>query len=297
MGHTHSATVEVMRVVLTSLEHALLDPQTSSYGAARQALAALERRSIPLILISSSPRAQVELTRLALELEHPFITEGGMALYVPEHYFPDSVLDKSWIHRPPYYVQALGVPYEQLRQMLRALRLLLQADMVGYGDWTDAELAVNLGCSVEVAHLNRQREYSEIFNYGGDPMLLQQAAAGLATDNGSPLRLRAIELSATRSQWLLTASLEPDPLQTAVQILLKCYQDHLGSGEISLGIGSELQDSSFLVVTKTAVALPSPYVQSLWAQARDSWRLAELPGPAGWNDVVLTWLEETDGDE
>jgi mannosyl-3-phosphoglycerate phosphatase len=286
-----------MRVVLTGLETGLLDRQSGSYGAARQALAALERRSIPLILISSYPRAQVDPVRLALELEHPFITEGGMALYVPEHYFPQSVLDPSWRHCSPYYVQEFGVGSEHVRQMLKPLRMMLQSDLVGYGDWTAVELALWLGCSVEMAQTARQREYSEIFSYTGDPMLLQQAAAGLVTEGGSPLRIRPIETSAPQSQWILSASHHPDPLQEATRILLQCYQDHLGVVETSLGIGSEPQDSSFLVLTKTAVALPSPQVQSLWAQARDNWQLADLPGPEGWNDVVLTWLEETDGDE
>lgn len=285
-----------MRLVITSLEHGLLDQQSDSYAAARQALAALERRSIPLILVSSRTRSEMDPIRQALELEHPFVVEGGLGVWVPEGYFPDGVLDPLWQKHPPFWVRELGSSYEPLRQVLRVLRSELQADLVGYGDWTTAELAVALGSSVEVAAAAQQRNYSEIFRYDGDPQLLQAVAAQYLTPTGDPLQVRRLDPAGESSLWRLTASRSPDPLQESVGLLLDCYREHLGAVELSLGIGSTPEDGGFLVLTQRAVALPSPTVQDLWAQARGGWILADLPGSEGWNDVVLTWLEETDGD-
>lgn len=166
-----------MRLVLTSLDGSLLDLESNSYGAARQALAALERRSIPLVLYSLRTRAQLEHVRRQLRLEHPFICEDGSAVYVPEHYFPAGILDEQWQHRPPYYVYALGLPYSRLRSILQQVRQDFHLDLIGFGDWTASELAAATGIPLEEAERAQQREYSEIFSYSGDPETLREAFA------------------------------------------------------------------------------------------------------------------------
>jgi predicted mannosyl-3-phosphoglycerate phosphatase (HAD superfamily) len=315
-----------MRIVLTGLDGSLLDAQTNSYGAARQALSALERRSIPLIPVSRRTRAQLEEIRQQLHLEHPFISEDGSALYLPEHYFPESILDRSWRHQPPYYAQILGLPYTRLRQILQVVREQYQLDLVAFGDWTVEELAVALGIPVAMAHLAQNREYSEIFRYSGDLDRLQQALAQQEqTLEGYRLQLQPLSPFPQLNQWYLTGksipakmamTTEVDPgavageeatsrrwggqmqgAQTAVHILLECYQRHLGS-VVALGIGSRPADVAWLKLTDSRVVLPSLHLNQVWSEAGENWHLAELPGPEGWNEAVLMWLEETDhGDE
>ncbi|MDX2270666.1 MAG: hypothetical protein NW237_01780 [Cyanobacteriota bacterium] len=288
-----------MRVVVTGLDGSLLDSQTNSYGAARQGLAALERRSIPLILFSYRTRRQLEEVRQQLHLEHPFLSEDGQGIYLPEDYFPLSILSSTWVHQPPYYTQSLGLPYAQLRQIVQEIRQQLQADLVGFGDWKTGELALAMGITPDQAERMQAREWSEIFSYGGDPERLETALHDQADRWGCRLHLRTL-LQAR--QYYLTGwpaqSAEPSEMQPrAVSLLLDSYRRHAGS-VMSLAIGSEPADAAFLRVASYPVVLPSAQSDMLWSEAGANWHLAELPGPAGWNDAVLTWLEETDhGDE
>lgn len=283
-----------MRVVLTSIDGCLLDPETNSYGAARQALAALERRSIPVILISQRTRAELEPLRTQLQLDHPFICEAGMALYLPQSYFPDSILDASWSHRSPYRFQTFGLPYDRLRQVLKEVRSQLQVDLLGYGDWTAMELAMALGISREEAEQMQQREFSEVFGYAGDPEPLRTA---LQTHSLSltehQLVISPLSFPSQIAQWYLTGAKRLDS-PTAVARVLECYRRQLGS-LTALGLGSGLSDREHLQQVQQAVVLPGPQSQQLWAQRQGNWQPGELPGPEGWNEVVLTWLEKTDG--
>ncbi len=297
-----------MRVVVTSVDGSLLDPETQGCGPARQALAALERRSIPLILASQRTRAQLEEIRHQLHLEHPFLSENGMAIYLPEQYFPESILDQTWQHQPPYYVRALGLPYANLRQILQAIRAELQVDLVGFGDWRTEELAVALGITPKAAELAQDREYSEVFSYAGDPERLQVTLQNQEQDLGGfrfelkPFAPAMAWPTSDLSQWFLTAWATGQEVESALsmatRILLSCYQRHLGT-VVSLGIGSRPEDRGFLAHVRRRVVLPGPHQDQVWTGEEEGWRRAELPGPEGWNEAVLTWLEETDhgGDE
>lgn len=273
-----------MRVIFTDLDGSLLDADSSSFGAARPALDALERRNIPVILVSSRTRAELEELRQTLRLDHPFICEDGAAAFVPLEYFPASILDESWSQREGYAYREMGFPYAHLRRVLKDVRAELQADIVGFGDWTEGELASTLGVPLAVAHLARQREYSEIFAYAGDRSRLETAV------HRHHLQLKPLKLPYLESSWYLSGDVDEG---AAVQVLLGCYQAHAGLVR-SLGLGDALSDAAFLSRTDTSIVLPGPQADALWAKRQPTWQKASLPGPAGWNDAVLDWLAATD---
>ncbi|MEO0852269.1 MAG: HAD hydrolase family protein, partial [Cyanobacteria bacterium J06648_11] len=232
-----------MRVVFTDLDGSLLDADSSSYGAARPALDALDRRNIPVILVSSRTRAELEELRQALELDHPFVCEDGAAVFIPIDYFPASILDESWSRREGYAYREMGFPYAHLRQVLKDVRAELQADIVGFGDWTEGELASTLGVSLEVAHLARQREYSEIFAYAGDRHRLEDAV------RRHHLQLKPLRTAHLEGNWYLSGDVDRG---SGVQVLLDCYRAHAGLVQ-SLGLGDALTDASFMRLTDASV--------------------------------------------
>ncbi len=285
-----------MRAVLTSIDGCLLDLETNSYGAARQALAALERRSIPLILISQRTRAEVEPLRTQLQSEHPFICEDGMGLYLPESYFPSSILDDSWISQPPYMLQRFGLGYDRLRQILKEVRAQLRADLLGYGDWTAVELAMAMGITAAEAQRMQQRQLSEVFGYTGDPVRLQVALKQCSQHlKEHRLEISPLAIPSQIAQWYLTGVHRSVSSAAAVDRVLECYRRHLGSVR-TLGVGSGLRDLKYLGRVQQAVVLPGPQSQQVMQQGDPHWQQMDLPGPEGWNEVVLTWLEKTDGD-
>ena len=52
-----------------------------------EALLEIERRNVPLVLSSNGTRAQLEPLRRKIGHAHPFITEGGGGLFIPDGYF------------------------------------------------------------------------------------------------------------------------------------------------------------------------------------------------------------------
>src|SRR5688572_1599674 len=74
-------------IFFTALEGALLDPDSQSWAGASEALEELQRRRVPLVLVGAGTRAQMEPLRRKLEQGHPFITENGGGLFLPDGYF------------------------------------------------------------------------------------------------------------------------------------------------------------------------------------------------------------------
>src|SRR6478736_2987735 len=74
-------------IVYTDLDCSLLDGTTYSYEAAIPALTALREQGIPLVLVSSKTRAEMEPLRQRLDLRDPFTVENGGAVSVPQGLF------------------------------------------------------------------------------------------------------------------------------------------------------------------------------------------------------------------
>jgi predicted mannosyl-3-phosphoglycerate phosphatase (HAD superfamily) len=76
-------------VVVTTVDRVLRDPHTRSCECARRALAVLADQGIPVVLIADTPADEMLDVLHELELEHPFVCDGGSALYVPRGYFSE----------------------------------------------------------------------------------------------------------------------------------------------------------------------------------------------------------------
>jgi mannosyl-3-phosphoglycerate phosphatase len=149
---THAADVPVARppgastslVVLTDLDGTLCDPRTRSCDGARDALALLADRGIPVVLISDRTPGEVTSLQRDLGLRHPFVCEGGAALYVPRGYFPE--FSRLGEPRRRWDVVRFRLP----RDAGDAVRLLISlyracssgsVVIVGLGDnWTDRDM-------------------------------------------------------------------------------------------------------------------------------------------------------------
>ncbi|MEM8715234.1 MAG: hypothetical protein AAGE92_05565 [Cyanobacteria bacterium P01_G01_bin.4] len=274
-----------MRVVFTNVDGSFWDAGGLGIGAASPALAAMERRNIPLVFVSRRTRAEILALQTRLELSHPAAYENGAAVFVPAGYFPASILDEGWEEHGNLLVRGLGLPYSHLRQVMQDVRVELDADMVGFGDWSEGELALALGLSQEKARLAHQREYSEIFTYAGQSQDLEQAIAR------HHLQVSKLQSSSLQGQWYLTGNADKI---AAMQLLLDCYVNHVGQVE-SLGIGTEDSDAGWLHSMQRVVVLSGAVSDDAWwEECPQSWERSQLPGAEGWNEAVLNWLDSTD---
>ena len=72
------------QILFTAVDDVLHPTSGSSWEAATQALEALVRRGVPLIVASRGTRAQLEPLRRKIEHGHPFLTESGAGLFIPD---------------------------------------------------------------------------------------------------------------------------------------------------------------------------------------------------------------------
>lgn len=274
-----------MRIVVTNLDGSLLDAGGAGYGAARPALEALERRNIPLVLVTRRTRAEVSALQDRLNLIHPAAIENGAAVLVPDRYFPSSILDDAWELDGDRFVRVLGLPYSHLRQVLQDVRVELGADIVGFGDWSEGELALALGLAPEEARMVHQRQFSEVFTFAGDRQALEQAITR------HHLQVSQLQTSSLRGQWYLTGNANKTK---AIELLLDCFLRHVGQVN-SLGIGTDRSDDGWLSLMKKAVVISGAIDADLRLNDyTELWERAQLPGAEGWNETVLNWLDTTD---
>ena len=84
---THTPNTKTRWLVFTDLDGTLLDHHNYNFTAAIPSLRALEWLQIPVIANTSKTFAEMLELRAKLNNKHPFITENGAAIYIPENYF------------------------------------------------------------------------------------------------------------------------------------------------------------------------------------------------------------------
>jgi mannosyl-3-phosphoglycerate phosphatase len=152
-------------IVFTDLDGTLLDRTTYSFEAARPALDAIRRRAIPLVLVSSKTRAEMELYRERLENTCPFISENGGAVFIPREYFSFPFLHNRACRK--YFVLELGIPYPAIVELLDSIRKETGIVIQGFSDLTEESLAFLSGLSLKEAECSKKREYGEPFSIEG----------------------------------------------------------------------------------------------------------------------------------
>src|SRR5437773_10603884 len=105
--------------MFTDLDGTLLDPARYAFDEALPALTELRRRRIPLVLVSSKTRAELEPIRDELQNHEPFVAENGGAIFIPKEFFAFPLANA--VLRGASQVVELGTPYAKLRSALMEL--------------------------------------------------------------------------------------------------------------------------------------------------------------------------------
>jgi mannosyl-3-phosphoglycerate phosphatase len=267
-------------VVFTDLDGTLLRHEDYDWSAAREALAELARRRIPLILASSKTRAEIELWRSRLSNHDPFISENGGALYVPPGSTPAPIPEAAAAAGCPRV--EFGTPYSRLRAALRAISGEMGVELRGFGDAEAEEIARWTGLSGEELARARQREYDEPF----------VPARPLADDELARLRSLAAAkgLRVTRGgrfHHLTGANSKGD----AVRVLMSGYRA-AAEPVVSVGLGDGPNDLELLRAVNHAIIVARPagdHAPELCAALPEARRTAGA-GPEGFAEGVLGYL-------
>lgn len=265
-------------LVFTDLDGTLLDAATYSFAPAAEALAALRDGGIPLVIVSSKTRAEIEAVRRRLGLAGPFVVENGGAVFFP----PGSVAvaPAQAVSRDGYRVVELGLPYEELRRALRELAQAAGARVRGFGDMPLEEIAERTGLSVEEAALARWRDYDEPIVFDGPPdrreaFLRQVAARGLRCTRGG----RFHHLTGRHDKG------------EACRLVADAYRREAGgAGPVTVGLGDSLNDRPMLEAVEIPILVQRPDGSYDPEVRLPGLRHAPGIGPAGWNRAVLEAL-------
>lgn len=267
-------------VIFTDLDGSLLDPVTYSWAAAREALDTLRQCEIPLVLVSSKTRAEIESLRIGLRHHHPFISENGGAVFIPTGYF--SKTPAQGRRHDGLEVIELGTPYETLRTALREIERAVGIPMRGFRDMSVEEVAERTGLGRADAELAMEREYDEPFLVEG-PSTLLAAIQREAKERG---------LTVTRGGRFHHLLGESDKGRACLHVLNRYRQEGEGLPRPvwSAAIGDSANDLPMLRVVDQPIAVqlqdgsydPGLHLSNL--------HRAPGVGPIGWNLAILDLL-------
>ena len=262
----------ITTIIFTDLDGTLLDAKTYSFERALPALRLAREKDIPVVFVSSKTRAELEMWRERIGNGHPFISENGGGIFIPDGYFPFPVAGEP---REGFRVISLGTPYAEVRRRFMQLRERLGIAVRGFGDMTPEETADLTGLPREEAVLAMQRDFCEPFLFSGSPderFLLAIEAEGLRWTQGRFFHIMGRHHKGK-----------------AVEVLRKLFEQR-GGRVVTMGLGDSLNDLPLLLVMDRPVLIRREDESYDTRVNIPGIQRTERAGPAGWNEAVLGFL-------
>ncbi|WP_445475262.1 mannosyl-3-phosphoglycerate phosphatase [Methanococcoides methylutens] len=266
-------------VVFTDLDGTLIDHDTYSYDAAKPALEMLKQKDIPLIFCTSKTRAELEVYVEELECRHPFISENGGAIFIPEGYFD---IDIKFDHKVgDYNVIELGTSYSRLKDALMEISKNSGIEIINFGDMTTEEVSKDTGLDLHSAGLAKIREYDEVFRIidetedKASQMMELISSAGYNHTRGG-------------RYWHIIGNNDKGK---AVRILSDIYRQQF-TDVTTIGLGDSLNDLPMLGSVDIPFLVQKP--GSLHDPSITDPKIKRVKGigPIGWNNAITEMIEK-----
>jgi mannosyl-3-phosphoglycerate phosphatase len=237
----------------------------------------LDRAAIPLVLVTSRSRLQLDEPRRKLGHMQPFIAENGSGTFLPEGYF----------HLRPAKTIRLGrftcVPVAEVQPAAQVALEALAEDtgisVVTLRSLSPREAAQNLGVPPREADLIRQRDFEELFFFAGasdkDVARFQEAAG-----------LRSCQLRRREAVWSLAVRAN---LAQCIRDLSKLYDRALRYHANVLGIGTPEGSAELMQAADRGWILRSPRDaanESVTKRGATKARDVLFEGPDAWEEVL-----------
>jgi len=260
-------------IIFTDLDGTLLDDQTYDFEPALSALKFIRSRKIPLIVVSSKTRAEIEFYRKALSLDDPFIVENGGAIYfsasfpLPDDY-PFEIVEE-------YREVLIGTPLAVVSEKISVLKE--QFRFRCFSELTVEEISTLTGLTHEQAKRAAVREFDE-------PIVLEDSF----DEDLLCKKARELDLECVRGGRFLHFFYGGDKGK-AVDEILTVYRQQ-GYPVISIGLGDSQNDVSMLWAVDKPVVMQAPDGSYIEGLDHPDLVKAKGRGPDTWNRVVLRIL-------
>ncbi len=261
-------------LIFTDLDGTLLDDQTYDFNPALPALKLIHSLKIPLILVSSKSRAEIEFLMKRLPIDSPFIAENGGGIFFP----PTFTLPKGHTYERVngYNALFIGRPIKEVLEKSRQLKE--EFHFRGFSEMPPEEIAAITGLTLEQAILASKREFDEpivLKNPANDRRIFFKKASDLGLDCVYGGRFIHLFLGGNKGR--------------AVEIVLNIYRQLKGP-IFSIALGDSPNDIPMLRAVDKAVLVHNrddTYIKGL---VHSDLIRTEGGGPEAWNRVVLSIL-------
>lgn len=257
-------------IVFTDLDGTFLDHDTYSFDPVLETFLELKKRNIPVIIVTSKTRTEVDVLRGPLSWNDPFIVENGAAVFFPPGHAPGPVPDSVPIEG--YQAKVFGKRYADVRSFLALHRQTFK--ITGFADMTIRRVSEITGLGLEEAARAMSREFTEPFLAEESLEVFAELARrkGLKiTRGGRFYHLMGAEQDKGRAvEWMIRRYVEWEP----------------GSEMMSVGLGEGENDLSFLRRVDLPVLvrrLDGSHVEGLEVP---NCVKTEKIGPSGWAEAI-----------
>jgi mannosyl-3-phosphoglycerate phosphatase len=258
-------------VVYTDLDGTLLDHHTYEWAAAAPMLAKLERLAVPVVIVTSKTREEVNALRAALANPHPYIVENGVVTLVPDGYFGSHGRLRPVDAAHPVSAEVCGPGRQQIDALVSSLR-----EQHGYRFQSFAELGTDgivehTGLSPAAARLANTRE-------GSEPLLWQDTQEALDRFRSE---VQAHGLECVRGGRFVHV-MGPTDKAAAVQALHRRFEHTAGRALDRIVLGDGPNDLAMLAQADVAVVVRGMHEHAMALPADTQVLRTAQYGPAGW---------------
>jgi mannosyl-3-phosphoglycerate phosphatase len=269
-------------IIFSDLDGTLLDQETYSWEEARPALERCVAERVPVILVSSKTRAEIDRLRRQMGIEAPFVSENGGGIFFPrglKQRVPPEAEECDGLWR-----WKLGADYATITRVFEELRSELKFPMKGFHEMDPSEISRVTGLGPFESLLASHREFDEPFiaefRTPSDGSLLEAAVArrGMSLSKGG----RFFHLYRHGGK------------EDAVDKLIDWYRIDCAD-LVTVALGDSPNDFAMFdhvdhpVLVKSGNSFPELH--------RRIRRLRTTPtaGPGGWNSTVIDLLDKFQG--
>ncbi len=266
-----------MFLVFTDLDGTLLDHDSYRWDEAEPALSLCKSLGVPVILVSSKTRAEMNPLRVEMGLDSPFVSENGGGIFFPRESVPKAppgalLADDLWRW-------SLGPPYPALVKALHELREELGWAIRGFSDFTVEEIARFTGLEPAEARLAAMREYDE-------PFVLDQPEGPEMRGLIDAAEKRGLRITEGGRFYHLHGDCDKGK---ALEKLVHWYKRSFDDVK-AIALGDSPNDFSMLKRADYPVLVKSMSDYPDIGKDITALRTTEERGPAGWGDAVTDLL-------
>jgi mannosyl-3-phosphoglycerate phosphatase len=264
-------------IVFSDLDGTLLDHNTYGWQEAQPALNLCKKHHVPIVLVSSKTRAEMEFLRGKLSISAPFVSENGGGIFFQSDNFTQPPTGASF--DKGLWKWSLGLSYAHLVRGLQEIRDELRWDIKGFSDMGIEEISQLTGLDPKTSRLAAMREFDEPFivlkKQAIDENTLHKAAnkRGLTVTSGG----RFYHLQGKNDKG------------KAMEKIISWYR-HEHKKVFSIGLGDSPNDFPMLELADVPVLIRSQREFPKLKGEIPRLRVTREIGPKGWNKAILDIL-------